>query len=150
MSRTSERRGILYRILTMHPLLWGAFGVVATYLLLLWLGDGDSVTGGCALCWWDTADNPGVPAATAGPPSALGGKIIKDLIGKKAGVPVFPLKDMIDIASEETDEEQAETAFDKYFDFVLMSDAPEGSVAREITDAKDRMMDFSADKDDPD
>ena len=66
----------------------------------------------------------------------------KGLFDKTVGFPATGVKDMYDIASQDTDEAQADKAWEVYFDNIGIKNAPEGSAGGDIKEAAKRMQDF--------
>lgn len=128
-------------------LLWGLGVGVVVYLLFQIPEVAGFFTGLCTECWVDRVDSPDVAGAATAAGLAVGGKAVKDIIDKKAGGPITTWKDMYDIASQPTDEKQAEMAWSKYKGLIMTEHAPPGSPGDEINKAIDRFFDFSKDPD---
>lgn len=133
-----------------------ALGLVAgagTFLLLQLIpqlgGLVEALCTGCnAVGRGDVVTAAGVAGATVGGYAAksafenwLGG-----LIGSSGPVPIFKVKKIIDIASQETPEDRARVAMDAYKDLVMIKNAPPGSTGGDLNEAIDRFTDFATGK----
>lgn len=136
------------RTVVAHPLFGALVFGLATYLFLQTLDDIGILGFLSAKDNADAANNsPGITAIGAG--GTFGAtQFIKDLIDKTARFPLTSLKDMWDIASQPTDEAQADKALDVYWDMTGIKHAPPGSPGGDIKAAGERFLDFSKGKTD--
>lgn len=131
----------------LDTLLWGLGVGTFVYLIFQIPEVSDAFTGLCTNCWVERVDSPDVAAAATAAGLSVGSKAVKDIIDKKAGGPFTTWMDMYDIASQPTDEKQAEEAWKKYKSLIMTEHAPPGSAGDEINKAIDRFFDFSKDPD---
>ena len=126
----------------LHALFVGTTVGMVVYLVLM-IGDLTGV--------WDSLsaidnakaanDSPGLTALGVGGLFAAT-EWAKGLFDKTVGFPATGVKDMYDIASQDTPEAQADKAWEVYFDNIGIKNAPEGSPGGDIKDAAQRMQDF--------
>ncbi len=145
--------GVLYALVSVHPLIWGILVAALIYVVVETLWAGQFIAGLCLSC---QNGDPDVIAALAGAGTSVSTKFVKDSIekgvetatGNKVKTPIFAIWDMFDIASQDTDEKQAKVAFDKYKSLIMMDNAPEGSTGDQVGEAMDRFLDFATNEDD--
>jgi hypothetical protein len=89
-----------------------------------------------------TADNWPAIGAIGAAGSYGAEKLFKDTIDKTLKFPATSLKDMYDIASQDTDEGQADKAIDVLWDLAGIKYAPPGSPGGDIKEAGERFKDF--------
>jgi hypothetical protein len=97
----------------------------------------------CVDCSVSAVDGDDVVAAVTFASTTVAKQSAEGWIEKKLFKgPVKTLYEAISISSKETPEEQAEEAYNVYFDMIMFSDAPEGSTANDLEKAKNRMVEF--------
>ncbi len=131
------------RLLVVHPIIWGLLVGAAIWFVTRSLGD---ASGGCVGCWIDSVGGSDEAAAIGAAGASIGGKVVKDAIDKKVGGPITSLKDMYDIASQDTPEKQAEKAFEVYKNTIMTDNAPPDSPGGQLNAAMDRFLDFATGK----
>jgi hypothetical protein len=127
----------------------GAVIGAVTYLLLQLLPDAAAFVGQCAPCSAKDRDDVLAALTTAG--TTVGTYAAKStfdtwagkMLGSTGPANIFKVKKIIDIGSAKNDEEAQDRAFAAYKDLIMINNMPEGSAGRDISDAMDRVKDFS-------
>jgi hypothetical protein len=130
------------RVLASHRLIHALLAVFVIYLIGSAFSDGGVTGFFSAKDNADAADNwPAIVAIGAG--GAFGAtKFLKNMVDKAVGLPATSFKYMYDIASQPTDEAQADKAIDVYWEMTGIEHAPPGSPGGDIKEAGERFKDF--------
>ena len=130
------------RVLASHPLTQALLAALVIYLIASVFSDAGVAGLFSAKDNADAADNwPAIAAIGVG--GAFGATwFLKSLVDKATGLPVTSFKDMYDIASQPTDEAQADKAIEVYWELIGIEHAPPGSPGGDIKDAGERFKDF--------